>query len=117
MALSETPNWTQLSVREWQDFISNPALIGRDIELDESGALYRGPIERVEIVNDYISFYTSWTAVYRGNGRWQRLDSSSDWGGLIKNISLAQEAGSIFLSVLYVGRITIYSANCHIEAN
>jgi len=69
-----------LKIESWEDLASQESiLIGRDIEIDESPHLWRGPIESVKIDDNNLTIKLAWSAelVHEAEDVWQYLSPSS----------------------------------------
>lgn len=73
---------------EWQEVVDSGKFIGGDIETQEGGSVYRGPIKSITI-DDYgmVRFENEWMAAMTpGEGTWRKWDitTSSVNGNEIK---------------------------------
>lgn len=53
----------------WQDVLNRDDIVGGDLETQEDGVVYRGPIASIELKNGLVYFTLPWMAVLN-NGKW-----------------------------------------------
>lgn len=56
---------------EWEDVLKRKDIIGGDIETQEDGVIFRGPISNIQIEGDQIVIDAEWIAVFE-NGAWEK---------------------------------------------
>jgi hypothetical protein len=62
----------------WDTLLANKELIGGDIESQENGVVYRGPIAEIKDEGDTIRFNSPWCArMNPGTGEWEKWDVTS----------------------------------------
>jgi len=54
----------------WEDVLRRDDIVGGEIETQEDGDVYRGPIESIELKNNYVSIKCAWVAKRLEDGRW-----------------------------------------------
>ncbi len=59
-----------MSVLTWEEVLERDDIVGGDLEIQEDGVVYRGPIASVEEEGDMISFRLAWVA---------RMDVTDGW--------------------------------------
>lgn len=92
----------------WDDVLKNEALIGGDIESQEDGVVYRGPLSELKEDGDSIRFTSPWTArLNPETGKWEK------WH--INTCSVNKEVppqdigdGRIFFQMPFLGVCTIF---------
>lgn len=59
----------------WNDVLNNPDLIGGDIESQECGNVYRGPLKKISREGNLIVFESEWMArMEEGTDTWKKWD-------------------------------------------
>ena len=61
---------------EWKDVLQRDDIVGGDLETQEDGAYYRGPISKIELRDGLLYIESSWVArmVPGGGGGWEKWD-------------------------------------------
>lgn len=68
---------TQLT---WDDVLKNEALIGGDIESQEDGVVYRGPLSELKADDNEIHFTSPWTArLNPSTAKWEKWHLDTFW--------------------------------------
>ena len=56
----------------WEEVLKRDDIVGGEIETQEDGAVYRGPISKIELRNGKVHFEASWMATMNPReGRWR----------------------------------------------
>ncbi|PLX25456.1 hypothetical protein C0580_02540 [Candidatus Parcubacteria bacterium] len=95
---------------EWQEVVDRDDIVGGDIECQEGGSIYRGPIKSIRIDDEgMVHFDSDWIAVLdpRGDG-WRKHDKTSTFvnGELIKPQDIGD--GRVMAMIPTMGPITIF---------
>ena len=93
----------------WNDVLARDDLIGGDIESQEDGIAYRGPLIKIEEDRDAIRFTTSWMArLNPTTGTWENWHITS-WF-VSKNEITPQDIreGRVFFTLPFLGVCTIF---------
>lgn len=106
----------------WSDLLAKIELVGCDIQMQEAGRYYRGPISAVEQESGHVHFWTSWLASRPTSGDdsdWVEERSTPDilCGGATEYISgphLDYSDDSIYFSLPYLGTAKIYLRGPHL---
>ena len=63
----------------WDEILKRDDLVGGDLETQEDGDVYRGPLEKIERQGDMIRFSSPWTARMLGSqpGSWEKWHITS----------------------------------------
>jgi len=97
---------------EWQEIVNRDDIVGGDIEAQECGDVYRGPIESITIDGDMVIIKSAWMAKLpnglHGSGEWEK------WGitQLVFNAKFIKPqdigSGRIFFQMPTLGVATIF---------
>jgi len=94
---------------EWQEVIARDDIIGGDIETQESGDVYRGPLKSIRLdENGIVHFECDWMAVMKGwRGKWRKWNrTSSSINGIM--CKPQDNGGRIRATVPTMGPIVIF---------
>lgn len=93
----------------WDAVLANKALIGGEIESQEDGRVYRGPLSNIEAEGDSIRFTSPWTArMDPETGKWEKWHINTC--SVSKEMSQPQDIGDgrIFFMMPFLGPCTIF---------
>jgi hypothetical protein len=93
----------------WGDVLLNKSLIGGELESQEDGVVYRGPIAEIKDEGDIILFNSPWCArINPDNGKWEMWNITSLH--ISKSMARPQDIGDgrIFFQMPFLGVCTIY---------
>lgn len=94
----------------WDTVLANRALIGGDIESQEDGVAYRGPIAEIKEEGDSILFNSPWCArMNPDTGEWEKWHITTL--SVSKSMVQPQDIGDgrIFFQMPFLGVCTIFS--------
>ncbi len=96
------------SALTWEDVLKNENLIGGDIESQEDGYVYRGPISKIEADATRIHFVCPWMArMDMATAKWEKWDiTTASVGNLIQPQDLGE--GRVSFMMPFIGRYTIF---------
>lgn len=91
----------------WDDVLKRENLIGGDIESQEGGAVYRGPLSSIKREGDQIYFESPWCAKNDGDG-WKNWHITSC--NVNATMTTPQDIGEgrIFFQMPFLGVCTIF---------
>lgn len=95
---------------QWEELVKIPGIIGKDMQLEEDGHIYRGPISHINIAEPEASFKTLWLAE-KIEGRWIKIESlGKSLCGTNKKITCPGEIvdEKIIIGIPYIGMVTIF---------
>jgi hypothetical protein len=93
----------------WDAVIANKALIGGDIESQEDGVVYRGPLAELKDEGDSVRFTSPWCARMNPDTcEWEKWDITSSF--ISKSMVRPQDIGDgrIFFQMPFLGVCTIF---------
>lgn len=103
----------------WDDVLKNEALIGGNIESQEDGVVYRGPLAEIKGDGDVIHFSSPWIArLNPETGVWENWDITSSF--VSKDLVTPQDIGDgrIFFQMPFLGACTIFPKNgCEFDSS
>jgi len=92
----------------WEEVIGRDDIVGGDMETQEDGRVFRGPISRVAMQNGCVYFHTDWSAVLTDEG-WKKWENN---GPVFINVSAAipQDIGDgrVRFNIPFLGFAVIY---------
>ncbi len=93
---------------DWHEVLERDDLVGGDLETQEDGHVFRGPILSIELRDDKIFIESEWVAYLRGDGKWEKWQNN----GVFVNIGHSHpreiSEGRIFFTMPYLGVATIF---------
>lgn len=93
----------------WDEVLANKALIGGDIESQENGIVYRGPLAEIKDDGDVIRFNSPWCArLNPDTGEWENWDITSSF--VSKDMVKPDDTGDgrICFAMPFLGFCTIF---------
>lgn len=96
----------------WHDVIKNETLIGGDIESQEDGVAYRGPLAEIKEDGDVVRFSSPWCArLNPETGEWENWHITSS--SVNKDMVTPQDIGDgrILFQMPFLGVCTIFPKN------
>ncbi|TSC70657.1 MAG: hypothetical protein CEO12_237 [Parcubacteria group bacterium Gr01-1014_46] len=93
----------------WDAVLANKALIGGDIESQEDGVAYRGPIAEIKVEGDSVRFNSPWCArMNPDTGEWEKWHITTS--SVSKSMVQPQDIGDgrIFFQMPFLGVCTIF---------
>ena len=57
---------------KWEDVLQRDDIVGGDLETQEDGRVYRGPISSIRIEGEMVYFRSPWTARMNADGTWEK---------------------------------------------
>jgi len=93
----------------WEDVLKREDLIGGDLESQEDGMVYRGPLSEMKVVGDNIRFISSWMARMNPETcEWKKWHINTLY--VNKDMSKPQDLGDgrVFFQMPYLGVCTIF---------
>lgn len=93
----------------WEEIVRREDIVGGDIETQEDGDVYRGPIKEIRLEDGYVTIKSDWMAKMEGkNGRWRKWNITS----LVFAVKMVQAQdigeGRIFFRLHALGIGTIF---------
>ena len=60
----------------WEQVLARDDIVGGDLETQEGGAVYRGPISEIKMEDSMVVFYSAWVAKMSMSapGEWEKWD-------------------------------------------
>lgn len=98
-----------MSQLTWDDVLKREDLVGGDIESQEDGVVYRGPLAEIKDDGDSVSFKSPWCArMNPDTGEWEKWPITSSFVG--KDATKPQDIGNgrIFFQMPFLGVCTIF---------
>lgn len=93
----------------WDDVLKNEALIGGDIESQEGGVVYRGPLAEIKEDDDSIHFSSPWCArLNPETGEWENWHITSSHVNKDMVTPQAIGDGRIMFQMPFLGACTIF---------
>jgi hypothetical protein len=96
-----------MSKLTWEDVLKREDLIGGDIESQEGGAVYRGPLSKIRREGDHIYFESPWCAKNYGEG-WKNWHITSCSVNAAATTPQDIGDGRVFFQMPYLGVCTIF---------
>lgn len=93
----------------WDDVLKRKNLVGGDIESQEDGIVYRGPLTEIKDEGGVICFNSSWCArMNSSTGEWEKWDITSSF--VNKSAVRPEDIGDgrIFFRMPFLGVCTIF---------
>lgn len=97
----------------WGDVLKRDDLVGGDIETQEDGHVFRGPISKISLNGDYLSIDDHWTAIRTGQG-WKKFSGSNSCGTDTKAVSPQDIGlGRVMFTMIGLGVAVIFPKGYH----
>lgn len=93
----------------WSDVLKRDDLVGGDIESQEDGVVYRGPLAEIKEDGEVIRFSSPWCArMNPESGEWENWHITSSF--VNKDMVVPQDIGNgrVFFSMPFLGVCTIF---------
>lgn len=84
---------------DWETIAERADLIGCDLEINEEGKLYRGPLSKIELLSGTVYFETAWMAQKAFSGKWDLWPISKFSVDAEKSIIQSNGSGYIFFKI------------------
>ena len=94
----------------WKDVLARTDLVGGDIETQEDGRVFRGPIRSVRNAGNTILFETHWAAVMERPGVWKKYGDANTAISVEMSWATPSDVGQgrVAFSIPFVGMATIF---------
>ncbi len=72
LVLKKTKNRKEENGMRWEDVLRRDDIVGGDLETQENGVVYRGPISKVELKDGTVFFESPWIGILGEDGGWRK---------------------------------------------